>query len=271
MLKQRVITAIVLAIGAITALYASSDTVWKFLMIGLALLAAWEWSGFAEISNRVFKVSYAFTVGLGVYIGLSILDTTHIILLTLLEAAIVWGVVWRYQSSHSTSGIHSKPLILIGGWLLITLFAITMIRFREELSPGWLLLSLVMIWVMDSGAYFSGRRFGKRKLAQYVSPGKTWEGVWGGAFFVLIVAWISLSLLTPELKMPVWLFALSLSAIALYSVVGDLFESVLKRQANLKDSGTILPGHGGILDRIDSLLVAVPVFYLLWWFGSLHA
>ncbi|MDG6777981.1 phosphatidate cytidylyltransferase [Thiomicrorhabdus sp. zzn3] len=271
MLKQRIITAFILAIGAIVALYAASNTAWMLLIMGLTLLAAWEWSGFAEISNRAIKGGYALATALSVYLGLSVLETSHIILLTLVELAITFGVVGRYQASHSTSGVHSKWLILLSGWLLIGLFALTMIRFREELSAGWLLLSLLMVWVMDSGAYFSGRRFGKRKLAQFVSPGKTWEGVWGGALFVLIAALVSLSLLTPDLNMPLWLFALSLSAIALYSVVGDLFESVLKRQANLKDSGTILPGHGGVLDRIDSLLVAVPVFYLLWWFGSLHA
>jgi phosphatidate cytidylyltransferase len=119
--------------------------------------------------------------------------------------------------------------------------------------------ALLLVWVADSGAYFAGRALGKRKLAPRVSPGKTWAGFWGGliacAALALCVAWWR-----PPSALLIWL-ALAV-VVAAYSVVGDLTESLGKRFAGLKDSGTLIPGHGGVLDRFDSLLAAAPVLAL---------
>ncbi|MCF6345146.1 MAG: phosphatidate cytidylyltransferase, partial [Thiomicrorhabdus sp.] len=163
----------------------------------------------------------------------------------------------------------STFFILMSGVLAVVLFTVALSQFRNAFSPWVILLSLLVIWAVDTGAYFSGRRFGKTKLAPYVSPGKTWEGVWGGVALAFVISVLSVLWLSVELRVSVGVFAVSLALIALFSVLGDLFESVLKRQAGLKDSGRILPGHGGLLDRGDSLLIAVPMMYLLWHFGSL--
>ena len=156
---------------------------------------------------------------------------------------------------------------MLTGVLAVILFVVSMAQFRGEFGPLVLLLSMLLVWAIDTGAYFSGRRFGKTKLAVYVSPGKTWEGVFGGAFLTLIVSFIILYLLQPQLNIALTFLALILTLIAVFSVFGDLFESVLKRQVGLKDSGKILPGHGGVLDRIDSLIIAVPMLYLAWYFS----
>jgi phosphatidate cytidylyltransferase len=132
------------------------------------------------------------------------------------------------------------------------------------LSSAILLLSLFVVWAIDTGAYFAGRRFGRRKLAVHVSPGKTWEGVYGGALLAFVIAVIGLNWLQPVLQLSYGSVALIFSGLALFSIFGDLFESLLKRQADLKDSSQLLPGHGGLLDRVDSLLVAVPMFFFVW-------
>lgn len=157
-----------------------------------------------------------------------------------------------------------NSLVLLLGFFSILPFSLSMIAFREIFSPELLLLCLAVIWAIDIGAFFSGRRFGKRKLASFVSPGKTWEGVLGGFLFALVVAYFGLYFIQPYILSSVLQVTLVLAGIGLLSIYGDLFESLLKRQANIKDSGALLPGHGGILDRIDSLLLAMPIFYVFW-------
>jgi phosphatidate cytidylyltransferase len=143
--------------------------------------------------------------------------------------------------------------VLVGAWV-----GLCAIRGAEQ-GGHWLLWLFCLVWGADIGAYFAGRRFGRRKLAPAVSPGKTWEGVLGGALLSLALTWSAL-VLTDQWS-PVWV-PVVLSLIAL-SVFGDLFESVLKRQRGVKDSGALLPGHGGLLDRVDALLPVLPVFALL--------
>jgi phosphatidate cytidylyltransferase len=264
MLKQRVITALFLAIFFIAALFWSPDWLWQGLILLVAGIAAWEWAGLGACQTPLKKVLYSVLV-IGLLWGaLSWLTTAHIFWLTLIEAGILLWVVLRYQRSQGHLGLGTCGLVLLTGILSIVLFALVMIRFRAEFSPEVLLASLMVIWAIDTGAYFSGRRFGKTKLAVFVSPGKTWEGVWGGTLLAFLVGLVGLYWLAPQVQLNIMLFALVLALIALFSVLGDLFESVLKRQANLKDSGSILPGHGGVLDRVDSLLIAVPMLYLAW-------
>ena len=131
---------------------------------------------------------------------------------------------------------------------------------RSEFGAGYVLFLLFLIWIADSGAYFTGRRWGQRKLALSISPGKTWEGVWGASLAALVFAMLGAVVL--EVRMP-WPGFVILSMVTVgFSIAGDLFESMLKRQRGLKDSGSLLPGHGGVLDRVDSLTAAVPVFLL---------
>ncbi|MBN2865505.1 MAG: phosphatidate cytidylyltransferase [Thiotrichales bacterium] len=271
MLKQRIITAIILAVGAIWALFKASPDIWAVLLLGIGLIAAWEWAGFAKITSLWQKALYAIFITMTSYAGIEFLNDEAIIGSTALEALVLIAVVSAYQYFKGESKPSSMGLILLFGGLFISLFVITMILFRAHFSAEALLMSLVVIWAIDTGAYFSGRKFGRKKLAQYVSPGKTWEGVYGGAILAFVVAIIGLYILQPTLNVHFALFALMAALIALFSVFGDLFESVLKRQVGLKDSGSILPGHGGVLDRIDSLIIAVPMFYILWTYGSVLA
>ncbi|MEA3405206.1 MAG: phosphatidate cytidylyltransferase [Pseudomonadota bacterium] len=268
MLKQRVLTAVILAVGAILALFGASPIVWLSIMLVIGFIAAWEWTGFAGLNSSLQKTIYASTtVGLS-YLGLEYLSHQNLVVFTLLEMVLLIRIVGRYQRSKGQTVVSSVGLVLALGWLFIPLFVIVMIQFRELFSAEALLMSLFTIWAIDTGAYFSGRKFGKNKLAKYVSPGKTWEGVYGGVILAFIVALIGVYLIEPELVFSLEIFALIAAFIAMFSVLGDLFESVLKRQVGLKDSGSILPGHGGVLDRIDSLLIAVPMFYVLWAYGS---
>ena len=124
-----------------------------------------------------------------------------------------------------------------------------------------LLSVLAIVWLADIAAYFAGRAFGKRKLAPSISPGKTWAGAWGAVVGVMIYGFLVSNWLSPMFQSQTMIFALVLLALTVLSIVGDLFESLLKRNAGIKDSSNILPGHGGILDRIDALLFAAPVAY----------
>jgi phosphatidate cytidylyltransferase len=138
--------------------------------------------------------------------------------------------------------------------------AILVLHDSGDEGPYILLFLLVLIWIADSGAYFTGMRWGKRKLAPIISPGKSWEGVLGGLFGALLCG-VFLALYYQDKSGALWLIPISLITVAM-SVVGDLFESTLKRRMDVKDSGSLLPGHGGVLDRIDSLIAAAPVFVL---------
>jgi phosphatidate cytidylyltransferase len=269
MLKKRVITAMILALLASLALFKATAEVWQWVILGVGLIAAWEWAGFAEVNKAWQKALFALVTGVLGFFSLDLLALQHIVALTLLEGALLIWVVADYQRAQGQMGKRSVVFILLAGVLSIVLFTTVMIRFKSEFSAEILLMSLFVIWAVDTGAYFSGKRFGKTKLAVFVSPGKTWEGVWGGTLFAFFIALLGLWLVSASLILSTVLFAALLALIALFSVFGDLFESVLKRQADLKDSGHILPGHGGILDRIDSLLIAVPMLYLAWHFGSL--
>jgi phosphatidate cytidylyltransferase len=170
----------------------------------------------------------------------------------------------RLKALNATSG--SWPLAC----LLIFAAWISLVQVHR-LGPSALLVAMAIVWVADVGAYFVGRAVGKRKLAPKISPGKSWEGVWGGMFLVVICALFAAA--APDLKdtLPAQLVSrvgpilagLVLAILAAYSVVGDLHESLLKRQANVKDSSNLLPGHGGVLDRIDALLPTMPAVFLI--------
>lgn len=270
MLKQRVFTALVLVALTAWALFLSSDMVWKVSLLVVAGIAAWEWAGFSkDMELPVLKLIYALAVVTTANFAIDALSLQNIVLFTFLEVIMLVSVVHRYQFTKGSVGSKSQVFVMLSGAVFITLFVVVMVRFRQDFGATLLLLSMALIWAIDTGAYFTGRRFGKTKLAVFVSPGKTWEGVFGGVLLSFVCAIILLYTLSFELKISGLLFALILSVIAAFSVYGDLFESVLKRQAGVKDSGKILPGHGGVLDRVDSLLIAMPMLYLAWYFVQL--
>ena len=265
MLKHRIVTALALLLISLWALFGADTYAWYAVMTLLSAIAAWEWTQFARVKSKLARVSYVLFILLVILASLSFDYAQGLIYLVVLQTAIVIWAVWHYQSTQGRAVLNHMALNLPMGALLIVAFALSTISLRDQFSPWILLVSLLMIWAMDTGAYFSGKRFGRHKLASHVSPGKTWEGLVGGAILVMLLAAFVAYFAGEFLQVPgLVMFVVACVVISLVSVFGDLFESLMKRQVNLKDSGSILPGHGGVLDRIDSLLVAMPLFWLFW-------
>jgi len=262
MLKTRVITALLLAIGFLTALFNTSSMVWAFITLAATLIGVWEWSKLIKLAKypMIFSIVSALTLGLMLIFASSIplwhyMDKVVFILLAI--STVFWVLlapIWLITRKK----INQQFVMAILG---LSLLLATWVALKElrNISP-WLLLSvLVTVWLADSAAYFSGKKFGRHKLAPEISPRKTWEGVAGAMFAVTLYG----LLLCYYLHISRWLI-LGLWLIVVLSIMGDLFESLLKRQAGVKDSSHLLPGHGGVLDRIDGLIPTLPLalFYI---------
>lgn len=277
MLKYRLISAFVLIPVVIAALFLLPPTGFAILMLVVCMLAAWEWGQLSGFSSRTQRVWQAVLCGLLLAMMLFSLPEYHhnlhqpVVEWSLWASLVWWGValflVLFYPSSAATWR-HSKTLRLIFGLLTIVPFFWGMVVLRawhydDNHYSGaiWLLYVMILVWGADSGAYMFGKLFGKHKLAPKVSPGKTWQGFIGGLLTAAVISWIY-GLWAELAVAPMTLLICSIVA-ALASVLGDLTESMFKREAGIKDSGHLIPGHGGILDRIDSLTAAVPVFACL--------
>ncbi len=278
MLKQRIITAVILAIALIAASTLLSTFYFAIFVALIVLLAAWEWSGFIGLLQKKSKLAYFLSLAL-VLIGLFRLlninptgDTIDRLRVTLIlgTGLLFWLLIlfvlrgypenkkrWNDESKIAGMGLFA----LIPTWV-----GLVQLKYLE--ANGYLVLSLVvLVAAVDIGAYFAGVNFGRRKLAPSLSPNKTWEGVWGG-FAVCLILGLGLSWLMHAylLNLAGWQFLLCLLlvfCITFFSVIGDLLESMLKRYRSIKDSGNLLPGHGGILDRVDGLMAATPAFALI--------
>ena len=269
MLKQRVITAVMLVTGFLLLLF-NTDALWFSLaVVPIVLLAGWEWSNLTVIRTSIGKFFYLLALLLCLAtaaLWLNLFDSLNVSRGQdfALLASILWAVIFLWVQGYPSSAIlwSAKPVLAGLGLLLLT-FTWLAISLILHLPDGqWLLLLAVgVVAVADIGGYVAGNLFGKHKLASVISPGKTWEGFLGGLFFQLIL----IAILLPLMPASVSILSLLLLVIpvSLYSVLGDLFESMLKRQQGVKDSSQILPGHGGVLDRIDGLMAALPLFALL--------
>lgn len=270
MLVPRIITAIVLLALAGLALFVAEERWWPYIVFGVVILAAWEWPNLYGWRAEMLKVSYALVV-LSCVWSLWQLDlASWLIGLVFIQLlAIAYGVM-RYQRAKGQVRLYQNTFVAMTlGTVFISAFGLALIELRMSFSVWLLLYAMALVWIMDSGAYFAGRQWGKRKLAAYVSPGKSWEGVWGGlvlvALFAVVVVFSGgLANLAQDHAVSVLAFILFSVMVAFVSVGGDLFESLLKRQSGIKDSSRLLPGHGGVLDRVDSLLIALPFFWLGW-------
>lgn len=260
-LGLRVITASILAVGLVAGVIWLGRAQLALLAGVIALLAGWEWSRLSGIAAPAIRV--VFVVGLAaVLAGAWWLGTAPVatVLVPLVAAFWVGVAAWLLAGGHPRTGVAGvRPRWLVAGLVLLpAMFVSVMTLVDLPAGRELLLYALFLVFAADTGAYFAGRRFGRRRLAPAVSAGKTREGLAGGllgaAAFSAIVAF---ALGIPADWWPWWL-AIGVIAAGL-SVGGDLFESVLKREAGAKDSGNLLPGHGGLLDRLDSLLAALPV------------
>lgn len=260
MLKARIVTAVVLLALLLAALFGLPESLWAILMLGLPLFGGREWGALAGYSRGGAWAYGAISAVAGGGL-LAWLGEGGVVRLSLEQSAVAallgisflfWllaAPLWLARGWHSR-----RPAFLaLVGWIVLLPTWLALVGLRAE-SP-WLLLGVMaVVWVADSAAYFAGRRFGKNKLAPAISPGKTWEGVAGAMVGVCLYA---AAVATYSGVSLMWVpAALALTA---FSIEGDLFESWMKRQAGLKDSGSIFPGHGGILDRVDALTSSLPL------------
>ncbi len=267
MLKARVATALVLVVALAGIVFALPPVAAATAFGVVAALAAWEWAGLMKI-DAPGRVMYAGVIAL--FCWQTYLLGQSGFLLFWIASSVFWllpAALWlRYRwrmIGNDFVGYAAGLILLVAAWA-----ALVDIHARGP----WLLLGVMALaWVADIAAYFVGRRFGRRKLAPNISPGKTWEGVAGamaGAVIYGPAAAVATGLMVEPSALQLLGIALLSALLTAISVAGDLFESLLKRQAGLKDSSALLPGHGGVLDRIDSLLALLPVAALvLHWSG----
>lgn len=271
MLLQRIITALILLPVALAGFFLLDG--WGFaLFIGAVVtLAAWEWARLAGHAAQGARVAYALLVA-GLLLGLYLLAPQAPLLAPalLVAAAFWWLLATALVLAYPASAAFWKPrgvALLIGLLILLPAWQ-GLVLLKQWPHANWLVLAvMVLVWAADVGAYFAGKLLGRRKLAPRVSPGKSWEGFFGGMALSLLLL-LALGL---WLQWPLALLLKALLGAALvvaFSVVGDLTESMFKRQSGIKDSSNLLPGHGGVFDRIDSLTAAIPLFTLLLWLSG---
>ncbi|MCA1768913.1 MAG: phosphatidate cytidylyltransferase [Halomonas sp.] len=261
MLRQRIITAAWLAPLMLAGLFGLSGGLFALFTAGVVLLAGWEWTNLAGILRRDLRlmlVGVLAVIMLMLWLGGAALAAWPLWL-----GVVGWlvNLYWVVHYPARGGQWQSSPRRLaMGLWVLLP--AWVGLNVLRDSGAAWLLFVLLLVWCADIGAYFAGRAFGRRKLAPKVSPGKSWEGVAGGlaatsVLALVFAAWQGLGLGGGLVLL------LATLAVTLVSVLGDLLESMLKRYRGIKDSSQLLPGHGGVLDRIDSLTAALPLFALL--------
>ena len=253
----RILTALPLIAGFLAALFLASPTLWLGIMALALFLAGMEWAGLAKQNKGIGAAYGAFLTLAGIAVAQFAHDVTWAYLLSLA----FWLVApWLLRRGIS---FKSAPLLLALGVVVLLPTYLAIVNLRE-LTPNLLLVVVGLVVIADSAAYFTGRRFGRHKLAPSISPGKTREGVAGAWLGVSLYA-LLLVFISPDALRTSWLTTLLVAwALLFLSVLGDLMESWIKRQAGVKDSGTLLPGHGGVLDRIDSLTAALPAATLFY-------
>lgn len=271
MLKTRILTAIVLIAVTLAALFWLPPRAWGAVTLAVVAVAAHEWANLCAypLWARIAFIAGALAVGADLlFVFAPDAGWPLSLLLAACGAATLFWLVVAPAWLASAWRVRSKLALALTGWLVLLAWWIALVEMQAR-SPALLLAAMAIVWIADTAAYFSGRAFGRRKLAPAVSPGKTWEGVYGAlaaaAAYALAMLWLAPDLLHAGERSPrsiaAWV-AVVLALTAL-SVVGDLFKSLLKRQRGVKDSGSLLPGHGGVIDRIDALLAVMPPTALL--------
>lgn len=285
MLKQRIITALVLAPLALIAILFLPIEAFKLAVAGVILVGAYEWANMSGINGRVYKVSFMVFMGVICALIIALVNAENIwaqgelntLYFTILQIAALWWLVSLFMiiayprySDFWKSSIFIRSafgvLTLIPTWVAIVSLRTSLYDVDPFYGASLLFYVLGIVWAADIGAFFVGVKFGKHKLRPNVSPGKTLEGLFGGVMASLaIIAFAALHYQVEPSR--IWLHLIIGGLTVGVSALGDLNESMFKRCAGIKDSGKILPGHGGVMDRIDSLTAAFPVFafcYVVW-------
>ena len=270
MLKLRIITALVLGPLVIWSVLGLSHQFLAYELAAILCIGAWEWARLAGITHQLGRIGFAlFVAGLLWLLAYFLHQDISILNPVLYFAGGFWlfalfSIVYFNRSPVTTVtnlSVSARVItLLVGACLLLSAF-VALTALHRSYGANYVLVLLVLIWIADSGAYFAGKAFGKHKLAMNVSPGKTWEGVAGAIVGTVIAGYLISLLLNIESANIIYFILVAVVTVAL-SIVGDLIESLFKRRSGVKDSSQILPGHGGILDRIDSLIAAAPIFLL---------
>lgn len=285
MLKTRVVTAVCLLGVFLVALFYLPPVAWLVCVTVVASLAAWEWGTLMGLSAAgkialgtgtsllCLFLSFLFPEALGISGNFdgnlpvsAPVSAWELGRWFYLPAAAFWIIVvpgWLRTNSKPPNTITAfvvGAVVILPTWLALV--------HLRQIGALWLLALLAFVWIADTAAYFCGRAFGRHKLAPSISPGKTWEGAIGGILAVVIYGFSISSMMPSQLTANKALLFFILVFLPVMSILGDLFESMLKRQAGLKDSSNILPGHGGVLDRIDSLTSTLPLIALAWTYLS---
>ena len=257
-MKQRIITAVIALLALLLVLFVVPDWAAFAVIVVVMLGGAWEWSAFLGTSSMTVRLAYVATIAaLLAAVSFLAVDVTMI-----LQAAMLWWVVALIWTFFFPTAIPTVVRWLVGAIVLVPLYLALISLYTAD--PLILLFALLIVWVADSGAFFTGKTMGRVKLAPQISPGKTWEGVIGGLVAVVLLTLLRSTWVDTDLTV----FIPFCLAVACVSIVGDLTVSMFKRTAGVKYSGILFPGHGGVLDRIDSVAAAAPLFALgLGWVG----
>ena len=268
MFKQRFATASVLALLFIASLaYFSTTTFVSFIML-VVLIAGWEWCDLSGIKSIVTKLLCIFGLLVSLliasnYVGIYSQFNQLLSYQICFSVMLLWAIIFLWLQGYPSSAIlwSSKPVMLcLGVFLLVATWVALASIISLENGRYLLLLAVTIIVLADVGGYIAGKLFGRHKLAPTISPGKTWEGLFGGMVLqaLLVGALLQLFPNIDALDLCMLVFP-----VAICSVIGDLFESMLKRFRGVKDSSNLLPGHGGFLDRLDGVMAALPMFYVI--------
>lgn len=271
MLKQRIITAVVLASVALWALLGWNDLFFAFFLLVLTAACAWEWSDLTSVAPRTLRIAYCviltLLVAACIYLANASVLAPMVLIGVILWIALACDLVLRPVTKATKTNNVQNPrwsLLVVASFILI-MAVCCLFWLRQQVGPEIVIYIIALVAAADTGAYFSGKKFGKRKLAVDISQGKTIEGAAGGLMLALVLAAVVSPMLANEQVNGWSLFIMSAMA-ALFSIAGDLYISRAKRTRDIKDSGALLPGHGGVLDRFDGLLAAIPwiAFAALW-------
>jgi phosphatidate cytidylyltransferase len=276
MLKTRVLTALLLLAGFLAALFLLPFYGWLFFSSLVAALGGWEWGSLIRLRRRNRLIYSIISMSLSVALGWLVFNFNtgmvrqeQLLIALFALAGLFWLLIvplWLLAKWNM------KKLLpgLLTGWVVLLPACLALMQLRA-VHPLLLLACMAAVWVADIAAYFCGRAIGRHKLAPTISPGKTWEGAIGAfigvTLYGMIIAWAAELFFNKSISN--YVLAGILLILTAVSILGDLFESLIKRQAGVKDSGAILPGHGGLLDRIDSLTSTLPLagLALLAWDG----
>jgi len=257
-MKQRIITAVIALLALLLVLFYVPGEVALAVIVAVMLAGAWEWSAFLGNPGKPVRITYVLIIA-ALIAAVTFLDINPTTVFQVSLVGWIAALIWTF---FFPTPIPAFVRWLAGALVLVPLYLALTILYNT--APELLLFALLIVWVADTGAYFAGKSMGRVKLAPDISPGKTWEGVIGGLLAVVLLTLLRTTWAETDLA----IFLPFCLAVACLSIVGDLTVSMFKRTAGLKDSGTLFPGHGGVLDRIDSVAAAAPLFALgLGWVG----